>query len=188
MTHVTKRAASLFVLVALFCGLAAVAQAGQPRSSAIPSRVKKAEKGDWVLVRYEDRMMLETVTGSEEVEDDYMIHYTMQDYALNGQPQEPQNVVRLLSDETAEYAELLSSPGAKAERKRARVDNKNVNVMAVTVMEEGAAIEYWYSDDIGIDGKVAMIVKIPEMDAYKAMEVIGFGDAKSPFNIRKYVK
>jgi hypothetical protein len=35
---------------------------------------------------------------------------------------------------------------------------------------------------------VAMIVKVPDMEAYKAMEVIGFGDAKTPFNKQKYLR
>lgn len=185
MTHVIKRASILFALVAMLFCLAPAAHAGQTR---IPSRVKKAAKGDWVLVKFEDRMMLETVTDTEEVEDDYMVHYTMQNISLDGKAEEPQKVVRLLSDETAEHEELLGTSGAKVDRKRAKIDGKNVAVITVLAPEEDATIEHWFSDDVGIDGKVAMIVKIPEMDAYKAMEVIGFGDAKSPFNLRKYVK
>lgn len=187
MTHLSKRA--LFALVALFCLAAAGVHAGQARN-AIPSRVKKAEKGDWVLVKFEDRLMLETITNTEELEeDDLMVTYTMQDISFEGKAEKPQNVVRLLSDETMENMELQSSPGAKVDKKRGRVDGKNLNIVAVTVPEEGdTIIEYWYSDDVGVDGKVAMIVKIPEMDAYKAMEVIGFGDAKSPFNMKKYIK
>lgn len=183
--HVVQRAAAL---CALLCLLAAGVQAGQPRN-AIPSRVKKAEAGDWVLIRFEDRMTLETITSTEEVEDDFLVHYTMQDIAFDGTAQPAKNVVRLLSDETAENMELQASPGAKVDRKRGRVDGKNLNIVAVIVPEEGdTTIEYWLSDDVGVDGKVAMIVKVPDMEAYKAMEVIGFGDAKSPFNIQKFIR
>lgn len=187
MTHVSKRA--LFALVALFCLVAGGVHAGQARN-AIPSRVKKAEKGDWVLIKFEDRLMLETITDVEELEeDDLMVTYTMQDISFEGKAEKAQNVVRLFSDETMENVELQSSPGAKVDKKRGRVDGKNLNIIAVTVPEEGdAVIEYWFSDDVGVDGKVAMIVRVPEMDAYKAMEVIGFGDAKTPFNLKKYLK
>ncbi len=176
------------MLCTLFCLIAAGVQAGQPRN-VVPSRVKKAEVGDWVLIRFEDRMTLETITGAEEVEDDFMVHYTMQDIAFDGTAQPAKNVVRLLSDETAENMELQTSPGAKVDRKRGRVDGKNLNIVAILVPEEGdTTIEYWLSDEVGVDGKVAMIVKVPDMEAYKAMEVIGFGDAKSPFNIQKYIR
>ncbi|MCD8350123.1 MAG: hypothetical protein LUC93_05870 [Planctomycetaceae bacterium] len=186
MSHLTKRAV---VFVALFAAALCLqaAEAGQPRNP-VPSRVKKAEKGDWVLIKYEDRMVLETVTDMEEVEDDLMLHYTMQDIALDGKADAPKNVVRLQSDETMENMELVTSPGAKVDKKRGRVEGKNVNVVSITVPEEGGTIEYWLSDDVGVDGKVAMIVKFPEMEAYKAMEVIGFGDAKTPFQLNKYIR
>lgn len=186
MSHFTKRAAVIVALFAAAVCLQAV-QAGQPRNP-VPSRVKNAAKGDWVLIKYEDRMVLETVTDVEEVEDDLMVHYTMQDIALNGKAEEAKNVVRLQSDETAEVMELVTSRGAKVEKKRGRVEGKNLNIVAITTIEEGdVTIEYWFSDDVGVDGKVAMIVKAPEMEAYKAMEVIGFGDAKTQFNLARYL-
>jgi hypothetical protein len=129
--HLAKRAVALF---ALFSVIAAGVQAGQPRN-VVPSRVKKAEAGDWVLIRFEDRMTLETITSTEEVEDDFLVHYTMQDIAFDGTAQPARNVVRLLSDETAENLELQASPGAKVDKKRGRVDGKNLNIVAVIVPE-----------------------------------------------------
>lgn len=188
MTRTLKQRASIFVVLAVtaLCLSAGAALAGQPRGANI-SRVSKAEEGDWIVYRQGDELIYEKVDGVEELEDDMMVTYTMQNFKLNGQGDKPTQVVRLLSDEKSEFAELLGTKGAKSERKRVKVDGKNVNVVIVSVPEDGGVIETWITDEIGVDGRVAMVVKMKDMDEYKPLETVGFGNAKSPFNIRKYI-
>lgn len=192
------RALVAVVAAALCVGLAAdVTNAGEARRAGIPPRVQKVKEGDWILYRNlgENDVVeynKETATGIDKVENDLIVNYTMQEFDANGKPKgKPQEVVRFVSDEQKENEEFLKDTlkNAKAQKRKVKIDGRDVDVTVFVVQEdEHMTIEYWYSDDIGIDGKVAMVVLMPDEEhSEKPFEAVGFGNAKTKFDIRKYV-
>lgn len=198
----TRFAALLIFAVALILGVAAdAALAGQPRApqSPIPGRLLKVREGDWVLVRTGEGLVKETATGIEKIEADlenkiepyYMITYRMEKFdAETGKPiEKPLDVVRALEHEQEENLEAIKGMVGKPERKRVKIDGKNVNVVVIKKKEEGdIVVEEWYSDEVGIDGRVAMVISGPDMEPYGALETVAFGNAKTPVNINKYLQ
>lgn len=185
---------AILCLFALTAVVAGDAFAGQLRGGAgIPPRIKKIKKGDWVLYREDDGFRKETAADNEEIEKDFLIHYTIEEFDEKGKSKgAPQEVVRFETDEQTENAEFIQSvKGAKVERRKVKIDGKNVEVVVYIVVdkEDNSTTEYWYSDDLSIDGKVAMIVTFPdnEQHKYSAFEVVGFGDARAKFDIKKYL-
>ena len=185
-----------FVMALCLAAAAGSAAAGEARNP-IPPRVPKIEKGDWSLLKDDDGFTRETVTDIEKTEGDVIVHYTMEKFDLKGkQTEKPQEVARFLSDEAAENNDFMKTMKVtKAERRRAKIDGKNVNVVVLIIKdttsgaEDGTTLEYWFSDEISVDGKVAMIVPATseENQDYKVYEVVGFGDAKTKFNLKKYL-
>lgn len=166
--------------------------AGEARGAAgIPPRSTKIKKGDWVLYKEEGGFRKETATDSEKTEDDYIVYYSIEEYDEKGKvKQEMDQVARFQSDEAKENADFIASvKGAKVERRKVQIDGKNTNVLVYIVADpsDNSRTEYWYSDDFTIDGRVAMIVYLSDEDAYKAFETVGFGDAKTRFNLKKYL-
>ncbi len=190
------------LFVALLAGIAADAAAGQPRAaqqSPIPGRLLKVREGDWALVRTGEGLVKETVTGIEETKADpendiepyYMVMYRLEKFdAATGKPLEkPMDVARALEHEQEENLEALKGMVGRPERRRAKIDDKNVNVVVIKKREEGGfTIEEWYSDEIGIDGRVAMVVTGEDVEPYSALEIVAFGNAKTPLNINKYLQ
>lgn len=198
----TRLASILTFVAVLVLGVVAdAAMAGQPRApqSPIPGRLLKVKQGDWVLVRTSEGLVKETVTGIEETEADpeneieayYMVEYRLEKFdEATGKPlDKPMDVVRALEHEQEENLEAVKGMVAKPERRRAKIDGKNVNVVVIKKKEEnGIFIEEWYSDEVGIDGRVAMVVSGEDMEPYSALEVVAFGNAKTQLNINKYLQ
>lgn len=179
----------LALLVTLIAG---EAFAGEARGGAgIPPRTPKIKKGDWVLYREEGGFRKETATNSEKTDDDFIVYYSIEEFDEKGKlKQEMDEVARFQSDEAKENADFIASvKGAKIERRKVKIDGKNVDVVVYIVAdpEDNSKTEYWYSDDFTIDGKVAMLVILTEDETYRAFETVGFGDAKARFNIKKYL-
>lgn len=196
MVKISVKTLSLaLVLILTMClgALGEAVMAGESRGAAVPPRLQKVKQGDWILYRDDDgEFSLETATKIEEVENEYMVYYTIAEFDAAGKPkEEPQEVARFLSDEKKENAEFLKSmKGGKAERRTAVIDGKKVPIIAFISKEEddGHVIEYWYSDAISIDGRVGMKVVLDEQHDYMPQETVAFGDAKTKPNVKKYLK
>lgn len=203
--HSVRAAAVAIVFAALFGFAADGALAGQqrqaPRGSIIPSRLQKVQKGDWALVLTGEGLLKETATDIVSVEADpeneiealYMVEYTLEKFdAETGKPLEkPINVARAIEHEQEENAEILKAMKGKPSRKKVKLDGKTIDVVVVPQAEEdGIIIEHWFSDEVGIDGRVLMLVTggHEEMEPYKSLEVLAFGDAKSPLNLKRYLQ
>lgn len=194
------RAASILALfAAVIFGLAAGdCLAGQQRAAIIPPRLQKVKEGDWVLIRSGEGLIKETATGIVEIEADpkegiepmYMVEYTLEkfDGETGKALEKPMKVARALEHEIEENAETIATMKGKPERRKATIDGKALNIVVVPQEEEGAKIENWYSDDVGIDGRVAIVVISPDMDPYRSLEVVAFGNAKTQLNIKKYLQ
>ena len=147
--------------------------------------------GDWVLFRDDSGFTKETATDLEEVEGDYIVHYIMETFDLNGRLQNKEEVARFRTGELAEYAEIV--------RARAKVDRRTMNIAGQDVMvyiasmPEDPPYEMWYSDDIGITGNAGMKYTLPtgsngEMEDYYPIEVMAFGTERDKLDIRRYVR
>lgn len=192
------RVRALVAVAALSVVMAASAlEAGEARRAGIPPRIQKVKEGDWILYRNlgENDVVeynRETATSIEKVENDLIVNYTMQEFDANGKAKgKPQEVSRFLSDEQNENAEFLKDvlKNAKAQKRKVKIEGRDLEVVVFVVQEdEHMTIEYWYSDDIGIDGKVAMVVLMPdEQHSERPFEAVGFGNAKTKFDIKKYL-
>lgn len=180
---------------AFFMGLfAAVADAGEAR---LPLRTQKIKEGDWIFYEENGDYVKETATGIEKGDDDYIVHYTRETFSPDGKVTDREEVARFLSGEREDHAEILKGKGIKYQRRRTKIEGKNVEVLAVIYPagdESSIPYEMWYSDGIGITGIVAMVLKLPSEEEEdkivdeKAIETLGFGDAKTPFNFKKYVR
>lgn len=204
MTHATQiRAAAILTFLAAFVlgVFADTAAAGQPRApqSPIPGRVLKVREGDWILMKTGEGLIKETCTGIEKFESDtendiepyYMVTYRMEKFdAATGKPiEKPMDVARALEHEREENLEALKGMVGKPERRKVRIDGKTVNVVVIKKREEGGVnIEEWFSDEIGIDGRVAMVVSGEDIEPYTALEALAFGNAKTQLNIGKYLQ
>ncbi len=187
MIRMFRFAAALVFTAALVAGFA---EAGQMRSP-VPLRISKVKVGDWVVYKDENNFTKETATDTEEIENDYIIHYTLETFDLNGRPVKKDEVARFRTGELAEYAELVKSR-AKVGRKNVTIDGKKVMVYVAAIPEE-PPYEMWYSDDFGITGAAGMRYELPtgeegEMEEYFPIEVVAFGEEKDRFDIRKYVR
>ena len=195
MTNAPARLRALIVAFALtLCfGMAAnIAAAGQARTVVIPPRLPNVKEGDWILYKNDKDYSKETVTKIEEVEEDLVVYYTIERFDFKGKATEKQEVARIRSDEAAENAEFGQTHNiVKAERRKVKIDGKNLQVFVFTALEgegdDAVRIEYWYSDDISVDGKVAMVVIVSDSETYTPFETAGFGDAKTKFNLKKYI-
>ena len=192
------RVRALVAVAALSVVMAASAlEAGEARRAGIPPRIQKVKEGDWILYRNlgENDVVeynRETATSIEKVENDLIVNYTMQEFDANGKAKgKPQEVSRFLSDEQNENAEFLKDvlKNAKAQKRKVKIEGRDLEVVVFVVQEdEHMTIEYWYSDDIGVDGKVAMVVLMPdEQHSERPFEAVGFGNAKTKFDIKKYL-
>lgn len=184
----TFRVVAAFVFAAVLVSCLA-AEAGEVRSP-VPLRISKVKVGDWVLYKDDDGFIKETATDTEEIEGDYIIHYTMETFDANGKLKNKDEVARFRSGELSEYAELVKSR-AKVNRKRVKIDNKNVIVYIASIPEE-PPYEMWYSDDFGITGSAGMRYELATgdegaMEEYFPIQVIAFGGEKDKFDIRRYV-
>lgn len=201
------RTASLVCVAVLFvlAVFADSAAAGQQRAqSPIPPRLLKVKEGDWILVRTGDDLLKETATEISDIRPEvkpgeegwfepvYMVEYTLEKFdGETGQPiDKPMNVVRALEHEQEENAELLKTMRGKPQQRKIAVDGKNITVVVIPQQEEdGTIVENWFSGDIGIDGRVAIIVRMPESkETYNALEAVAFGNAKQQMNLRKYLR
>lgn len=182
----------LSLVMALCLGaFAAAAAAGESRGAGVPPRLQKVKEGDWILYRDDDgALSKETATKVEEVENEYIVYYTIEEFDPAGKAKdEPQEVARFLSDETRENAEFLASmKGGKAERRTLTIEGKKVPIVAyITKDEDGHVVEHWYSDAISIDGRVGMKVILDEQHDYSPIETVAFGAAKTKPDLRKYL-
>jgi hypothetical protein len=193
------RVSILTCAVALLLGLFAAdaAVAGQQRSP-IPGRLLKVKEGDWILIRTGEGLIKETATGIEETEADpenniepfYMVLYTLEKFdPATGKPlDKPLDVARALDYEQEENLAAVQDMVGRPERRRVKIDGRNINVVVIKKQDEGNInIEEWYSDEIGIDGRVAMVIAGEDMKPYTALEAVAFGDARTPLNINKYL-
>lgn len=197
----------VFVLFIVVCGLFAVADAafaGQQRAqSPIPGRVTKVKEGDWILIRTGDSLLKETATKISDIRPEvkqgeegwfdpiYMVEYTIEKLdGETGQPiDKPMNVVRALEHETEENAEMLRSMKGKPQRRKIKIDGKNVDVVVIAQEEDGGVlVENLFSDQIGIDGRVGVIVRMPDgKETYTALETVAFGNGRPPA-LQKYLQ
>lgn len=174
----------------LFAGFASLAEAGQVRSP-VPLRIGKVEVGDWVLYRDDNGFTKETATELEEIEGDFIVHYTMETFDANGRPLQKDEVARFRTGELADYAELVRAR-AKVTRENVTIGGKNVLVYKA-LMPEDPPYEMWYSDAFGITGSAGMRYSLPtgeegEMEDYFPIEVMAFGGARDRVDVRRYVK
>jgi hypothetical protein len=187
----TFRLAAAFAVAAVFAaGVASLAEAGQVRSP-VPLRIGKVQVGDWVLYRDDNGFVKETATETEEVEGDYIIHYTMETFDANGRSLKKEEVARFRTGELGEYAELVRSR-AKVDRERMTIAGKQVMIYKATIPED-PPYEMWYSDDFGITGNAGMKYTLPtgeegEMEDYFPIEVVAFGGERDRVDVRRYVK
>ncbi len=187
MIRTFRLAAMIVFTAALFAG---AAEAGQVRSP-VPLRISKVKVGDWVVYKDDSGFSKETATETEEVENDYIIHYTLETFDPNGRPLKKDEVARFRTGELAEYAELVKSR-AKVGRRNVTIDGKQVMVYVATIPED-PPYEMWFSDDFGITGAAGMRYELPtgeegEMEEYFPLEVVAFGGERDRFDIRKYVR
>lgn len=199
----TVRASAILSIIAAFflVALADTAMAGQQRApqSPIPGRLLKVREGDWSLVLTGEGLVKETVTKIEETEADpeneiepyYMVEYQLEKFdAATGKPLEkPMNVARALEHEQEENLEAVQGILGKPERRKTKIDGKTVNVVVIKKKEEGDfVIEEWYTDEAGIDGRVAIVISGEGVDPYTALQMMAFGNAKTPLNLAKYLQ
>lgn len=212
MLHTLKRIRTISLLFGVVAALAvcavfaAPAHAGQRvAASPIPGRVTKVREGDWVLVRLGDELIKETAVAVTDMkaegkpgDEDYfepifMVEYTLEKFdGETGQLiEQPMDVVRALEHEIEENAELLRSMSGKPQRRKVKIDGKNVNIVVIPQMEdEGMLVENWFTDEFGIDGKAGMVVRLggDTKETHVPMEVVAFGNARQPLAIKKYLK
>lgn len=204
MTNTMQKVRASFILAVTLIALTATAWAGQPRaSSPIPGRVTKVKEGDWVLIRTGDELIKETAVKITDMKSDarpgdeayfdpiFMVEYKMERFnGATGQPNgAPMEVVRALEHEIEENAEFARSIQGKVQRRKVKIDGKNVNVVVIPQAEDGGIlVEHWFTDEFGIDGKAGMVVKMPENETYTPMEVVAFGNARQALAIQKYLK
>lgn len=200
--HSLRASAILSIALALFLAAAAdSAMAGQPRApqSPIPGRLQKVREGDWVLVMTGEGLIKETATAIHETEADpendieyyYMIDYQLEKFdASTGKPlDKPMTVARALEHEQEDHAEIVKNMAGKADRKKTKIDGKTVNVVTVRSKDEnGFIMEEWFTDELGIDGRVAIVVSGEDIEPYTALQVVAFGNAKTPLAINKYLQ
>ena len=189
MIRTFRLAAAFIFAVALVAGFAVRADAGEIRSP-VPLRISKVKVGDWVVYKDDDGFTKETATDTEEVEGDYIVHYTMETFDANGKPLKTDEVARFRTGELSEYAELVKAR-AKVDRKRMKIDGKNVMIYIANMPEE-PPYEMWFSDDFGITGSAGMRYELATGDEgaieeYFPIEVVAFGSGKDKFDIRRYV-
>lgn len=200
--------AMLFAVMAALVVLGAPVHAGQFRSAAsspIPGRVTKVKEGDWVLVRLGDDLVKETATKITDIKPEgkpgdesyfepvFMVEYTLEKFdGATGQPNEsPMNVVRALEHEIEENAEIVQSMSGKPQRRKVKIDGKNVNIVVIPQVEsDGVMVENWFTDEFGIDGKAGMVIRTTgeTKETFSPMEVVAFGNARQPLAIQKYLK
>lgn len=191
MNRTMYRFAAVLVFAAVCAAGSGVrAEAGQMRSP-VPLRISKVKVGDWVVYRDDNGFTKETATETEEIENDFIIHYTLETFDLNGRAQKKDDVARFRTGELAEYAELVKAR-AKVGRRNVTIDGKNVTVY-VALMPEDPPYEMWFSDDFGITGAAGMRYELPtgeegEMEEYFPLEVVAFGGEKDKFDIRRYIR
>lgn len=187
-------ALAAFAAVFVMGLFASIADAGETR---LPARTQKVKEGDWIFYNENGDYIKETATGVENGDDDYIVHYTRETYAPDGKVTAREEVARFLSNEKEDHAEILKAKGLKYQKRRTKIDGKNVEILAVMYPADGPSsvpYEMWYSDDIGITGMVAMVLKLPseeeedKVEDEKTIETLGFGDAKAQFNFKRYVK
>ncbi len=182
--------ACVFAGAFVFAGVSSFAEAGQVRSP-VPLRIGKVQVGDWVLYRDDNGFTKETATELEEVEGDYIVHYTMETFDANARPLQKDEVARFRTGELADYAELVKAR-AKVTRDRMNIGGKEVMIYKA-LMPEDPPYEMWYSDDIGITGSAGMRYTLPtgdegEMEDYFPIEVVAFGGARDRVDVRRYIK
>lgn len=214
MLHALKRirVASMLCIAMIILAASVIsgapAQAGQVRgaSSPIPGRITKVKEGDWVLVRLgENELIKETATKITDIKGEgkpgdesyfepvYMVEYTLEkfDGATGSSNEAPMNVVRALEHEIEENAEMVSSMSGKPQRRKVKIDGKNVNIVVIPQVEEGGVtIENWFTDEFGIDGRAGMVIRMDgeTKETFTPMEVVAFGNARQPLTIQKYLK
>lgn len=200
MMRALKKLAFVSLLAAFAVSLFAdAAQAGQRRANTpIPGRLLKVREGDWVLIRTSEGLIKETATKIEVTEADpenniepfYLVMYTLEKFdPSTGKPIEKAlEVARALDYEEEENIENARDMTARPQRRRVKIDGETVNVVVLFKEEEGGVkVEEWFSDELGIDGRVAIVISGEDMDPYTALEAVAFGGANKPLDIRKYL-
>jgi hypothetical protein len=190
MSRMFRIAAALVFAAAFVVGVADRAEAGQVRSP-VPLRIGKVKVGDWALYKDDNGFIKETATELEEVEGDFIVHYTMETFDANGRLQQTDEVARFRTGELSEYAELVKSR-AKVNRRPIRIAGREVMIYIASMPEE-PPYEMWYSDDFGITGAAGMRYTLPtgtggEMEDYFPIEVMDFGGQRDRFDIRRSVR
>lgn len=183
ITTLSVRRIVLFILVA---GLAcADADAGEARGT-VPLRADKVREGDWILYRMNGELVKETAIKVERFEDEVLVNYVIEKYAENGAPASREEVSHFLSLERENAAELARNRKAKRERKRVKIDGKNVDVIVVAFAEE-VPYEMWYSDAISVTGLVAMVTRVRGEEPFWSIQPLAFGGAGAAPNIKRHL-
>ncbi len=203
MLHSLRKISGVAILacaVALASGVVSgEAPAGQRRAqSPIPGRLMKVKEGDWILTRTSEGLIKETATKIEVTEADpenniepfYMVLYTLEKFdPATGRPLEkPLDVGRDLETEADENLANVEGMVARPQRRKVKIGGRDINVIVIRKQEEGGVnVEEWFSDEVGIDGRVAIVFSGEEIEPYTALEALAFGDARTPLDINRYL-
>lgn len=181
----TLRLAPFFAFVACLASVAFDAAAGEARG-AMPLRADKVREGDWILYRMNGELVKETAMTIERFEDDVLINYSIEKFAPDGAPSSREEVSHFLSIEKQNSDDLAQDRKVKRDRRRVKIDGKNVNVLVATFTDE-VPYEMWYSDDISVTGLVAMVTRVRGEEPFWSIQPLAFGAAGSNPNIKRYL-